>query len=327
MRSLRLLTALLLCCLACMPALADKPKGDLPEHARWVAERRGDLVERVGGGIEGTDVAAIADAMKIPEDDSYKFHVSVITQRNCVPCEKLKQAFASAPELKAWVNVSDHTQSWAHYNVYRIEDASSTQWLFKGESFSRFPTILVQTPLDGRYGKRGKIVAKIEGYDGNAKALAKRLQSEVKSYVVNYKRPENAVAKGGAEASDYGPPPMDLPDNDGGNSGPLDEPARTPEVEAAEWIVWAVAGVLSLLGYLLSGVFGGSFIQAGLIALAVYVLMELRKYRTEHNQKLLLDADTYANLLQELKSHLSLGGIQSATSSSALPASSPAGSS
>ncbi|MFM9115156.1 MAG: hypothetical protein ACKOU6_03235, partial [Planctomycetota bacterium] len=103
---------------------------DVPDIAIREIQRRGNLVQRLGGGHQSDTLTAFAEAMRPPEDDSHKWFISVVTARNCKFCDSLKRDFANSEHLKPFVDVEDHTQSWSHYNVYASEDATQA-WRFK----------------------------------------------------------------------------------------------------------------------------------------------------------------------------------------------------
>mgnify|MGYP000305325601 CR=1 FL=1 len=62
--------------------------------------------------------------MRPPADDSHKWFISVLATKNCRYCDNLKRDFATSDHLKPFVDVEDHTQSWAHFNVYSNDDAT-----------------------------------------------------------------------------------------------------------------------------------------------------------------------------------------------------------
>src|SRR5438128_11292797 len=76
-----MLSAQMSCATWCAAAPADK---DVPWRAQAEIARRGAMVERVDGIADGGDpLSAIALAMQLPEDDSYKWLFTLVATRNC----------------------------------------------------------------------------------------------------------------------------------------------------------------------------------------------------------------------------------------------------
>ena len=196
------------------------PDANVPSAATEEIVRRGDLVQRIDGIADGPD-DLIAEALAPPADDSHKWFITIITQRNCQPCVKLRQDFAAAPQLQAFVNVEDHTKSWAHFNVYDSVD-DSQKWRWEKLQVQGYPTLLIQPPRNGQYGDPRTVVFQRTGYSGDPKELAAVMSVAFKRYIskldprlvrskqaANHQATADPTAHGQApaeEVTDYTPP-------------------------------------------------------------------------------------------------------------------------
>jgi len=118
----------------------------------------------------------------VPEDDSHKWSISVITSPGCAACNKLQADWKTSTYLLAFANPEDAKQSWAHYRVYRSDDVPQG-WRWKAIRIASYPTILVQPPRNRRYGDPATVVMQVTGYDGDAKQLATAMSSAIRKYV------------------------------------------------------------------------------------------------------------------------------------------------
>lgn len=174
---------LLLGLLALTLPLAAQDK-DVPTQATDEIARRGDLVEHVDGfQSENNPVDAIADALAVPQDDSNKWHITLVSTRGCASCERLKKDFESSPVLQSWVNVADYKKSWAHYQVIDIADPTQA-WRWKDFKPTAFPTLIVQPPYDASWGDPHTVVYLKTGYDGKPDALAASMRGALEKYAV-----------------------------------------------------------------------------------------------------------------------------------------------
>lgn len=166
--------------------IAAGPSGtDVPQNAVWEAERRGNMVQVLGNDYP-SETDLIADALAPPEDDSHKWYLTVVTMTNCPACEKLKEAFKSAPQMKAWVNVDDPEKSTCHYQVRNIEDKTQQDWFAAiGPQLKKggFPAVIIQPPRNGAYGANSTVVKVLHGFDGDAEKYTRRMRDAIVVYV------------------------------------------------------------------------------------------------------------------------------------------------
>ena len=292
-------------------SLKTQASRDVPDIAEREIQRRGNLVQRVGNGHRDDTQVAITEAMRPPADDSHKWFVSVVTTRNCRYCDNLKRDFASSEHLKPFVDVEDHTQSWAHFNVYAIEDQTQT-WRFKDIKLSGYPTVIIQPPRNGRFGDPKTVVLQKTGYDGDPKKLADAIRTGVGTYLKSYVRQRQAIGlKGGmrqgaetgqnvvgydppfspppkVEPSPYYPAPSPYPFD----FPPGPNPAPTPQPN-----VNPLSLLLSLFGGMLTS--GG---MTNLLLLVISGLAVVRTFRKATGQKLLLDDATFQAIVDTIKS-------------------------
>lgn len=308
----RMAIGLLMCGWAlatCVVGTAQEGK-DVPDTAAREILRRGNLVQRVGNGHRDDAQVAISDAMRPPADDSYKWFISVVTTRSCRYCENLKRDFASSEYLKPFVDIEDHTQSWAHFNVYAIEDQTQT-WRFKDIKLSGYPTLIIQPPRNGRFGDPKTVVLQKTGYDGDPKKLADGIRTSIGTYLKSYVRQRQAVGqKGGMRQG---------PDGAGQNVVGYDPPfTPPPKVEPTPYYpapspypfdfppgpTPAPQPNVNPLSLLLS-LFGGALTSGGMTNLLLVVIAGLavvRTFRKATGQKLLLDDATFQAIVDTLKS-------------------------
>jgi hypothetical protein len=145
--------------------------------------RRGEYVERIGQGPRSEAESEYLEAMAPPQDDNHKWFITIVTMPNCAACDKLKQDLRNAPELQAFVNLAEPKQGWAHCNIYSIDDETQA-WRFKAVQIKSYPTVIIQPPLNKRYGDPAIVVNQRSGYAGGSKELAAWLTKSIKAYVV-----------------------------------------------------------------------------------------------------------------------------------------------
>lgn len=182
--SLRVLCALLLCAL-CGPALrAEDDQVDMAE-----IKRLGNHVQYVDGSIRSGADDAYVEVMGPPADDNHKWFITVIGTKGCAACARLKADLKRDEYLRALVTVhenddnhSDPRTSWAHYTYYLHGDKSQ-DFRWENIKLSGYPTILVQPPLNKKYGDPSTVVCQITGYDGDGKKLATNIAAAIKTYL------------------------------------------------------------------------------------------------------------------------------------------------
>ncbi len=164
--------------------------------------RRGEWVEKVGE-IRANQLHSIEAAFATPPDDSHKWYISIICTKGCKYCDKLKYDFEHDKTLEAWVNVNDPAKSWAHYQVYQIEDQTQKA-RFSKIRIKGFPTLLIQPPRNGNFGSSATVVWQKTGYDGNTEKLSREMSNAIKRYVsaVNEDRQNNPKEANVSEVSD-----------------------------------------------------------------------------------------------------------------------------
>ena len=168
--------------LAAAPLFAQDVEKDVPERVKREIARRGDLVQRVDDLIHDDATEAICMALAPPADDSDKWFVTLVTQKGCAPCERLRADFADKPELQAWVDVRDYKKSWAHWQVIQSEDKTQA-WRFTSAKPTSFPTLIISPPISGAFGDPKTVVFWHPGYDGKPAELANKMQATVKAYI------------------------------------------------------------------------------------------------------------------------------------------------
>ena len=172
---------LMLLALVSLQAVYHGAGTNVPEIAVAEITRRGDAVEYVAPIAAGTDGTQPLEALAPPADDSHKWYITVVTQVNCPACDLVKHDFARSPERAAFVNVENHRESWAHYNVYDLADQTQ-RWRWAKIKISGTPTILIQPPRDGKYGDPKTVVWQQSGYSGDPQQLAQKLRAAIITY-------------------------------------------------------------------------------------------------------------------------------------------------
>lgn len=167
-----------MCCAQDMP---ESPE-PLPDIVRDEIIRRGDQIEELGQIRTDSPQAYVFAALAPPPDDSHKWYISLVTTENCPWCELLKKHFAETEELRAWVNVENQEESWAHYNVYRQEDRTQ-DWRWQNVKFRGYPALIIQPPRNREWGDPSAVVMQKTGYDGNARALSASMRTSIETYV------------------------------------------------------------------------------------------------------------------------------------------------
>lgn len=230
---------LMLFCQVGYSADETKPTGvDVPPIAERETERRGNMVQEIGTIQAGVD-DAIADALAVPEDDSHRWFLTVVTKKGDRLSDKLVYDFGNQKELRSWAEDS-------HYHVREIGDETQRDWLTESlkakiMSSGGLPCVVIQPPRNGEYGPNATVVGLCGGYDTDALKMSARIRAKVKAYVaVLYKNGhikhigDNSSREGGhAQSGEVigAPPPFAVPNKPLDPSqpfGPLDYPVLTP---------------------------------------------------------------------------------------------------
>jgi len=223
-------------------AAADPPtkEKDVGKTAEAEIQRRGAFKQELGT-IQADESDAVADALAPPENDSYKWFISVVTKDGDPASEQLMKDVATDPVFRAWVHIDKPSESFMHFQHRDANDATQKSW-FKGIQADLdagpYPIIVLQPPKNGVYGPNKTIVALLHGYGGDPKASVKKLRDAITLYVRTlYKRDliqvsdmQKARYYGHEQSEPLGaPPPFQLPPppNNNNNVRPL-VPANFP---------------------------------------------------------------------------------------------------
>jgi hypothetical protein len=191
-------------------SMAATAWGQSPEVDRGEVDRRGNYVQIVQGAQWLGD--EIADALAPPADDSGKWHITLIKQEGCPPCNKLLADFTTREDgtgpLASWVNTLDYKKSWAKFNVFNAEDDSQS-WRWKNIAVRGYPVLIIQPPMDRKYGDPSTVVMQKTGYNGNAEALTREMRDAIIRYTGKIRaeiQPTNVWGQIGVDPP-FSPPP------------------------------------------------------------------------------------------------------------------------
>lgn len=250
-----------------------------PLSAKHESERRGAFVEQVGGNMASSNVGdtAFLAATKRPADDSDKWSLSIVSQRKCQPCDRLKADFQTSTYLKAWVNVTEPQESHLHYTTYVVEDQLQN-WRFANIKFKVYPTIVLNPPANGKCGKPGDYIL-IEGYNGDHRTLANVIRAEIKRYCYQHNvDPRQCAAKS------KNPPEAVTSGEDG--AGPT-----------------AQAGTLDVLALVMTLIPGG---LTTLVAIGFAIWLLWRQKREKAGKPVLLSDAQFAALSDAAKKEIAI---------------------
>lgn len=206
MMRLNYLHGMALLCLACLASLAVgegpitqsasqatgfQSAGDPLQVDTAEVIRRGNLEEYVADGETrfsdqyGDYLVQIAAA---PANDNNKWFISVITQKNCPACAKLKEAWKTDATLRAYAIPENPRESWSHFTVYDYNDPYQS-WRWKKSpsnpnpiEITAFPTIIVQPPRSKVYGDPQTVVLKYV-YEGSPQKFSEAVNTAIRAYV------------------------------------------------------------------------------------------------------------------------------------------------
>ncbi len=257
---------------------------DVPDTARMEVARRGAMVEVIDQNVHDEGIAAAAEALAVPADDSNKWFLTVIVGPNCAPCERLKKDLETSPVLEKWVKLERIKQaggkellqstdeSYLHVNFEAPKDPLRPE-RFAGIKITAYPTILIQTPLDGKWGKPGLVVNQRNGYDGKPELLEQFIKKSIEDYSKQYAKeghrasganfPERAETEAASGGDAVAPPPFPLPSS-GTDVPVLDGPAD-PDLyyvgpaPAFRWsVAWQIAGWVAVVALVVASIVVGT---------------------------------------------------------------------
>lgn len=187
-------------CLALMAAaaLVQANDPDVPVKATHEIDRRGAFVQELGT-IQADEFDVIADALAPPQNDSFKWFISVVYKKGDAASDKLRKDIATSPIFRAWIHVDKPAESFVHYHERDVDDDTQKSW-FKGIQSDidkgDFPIIVLQPPKNGSYGPNKTIVAVIHGYEGDPKTSVKKLRDAISIYIRALLRKNTVSMKG-----------------------------------------------------------------------------------------------------------------------------------
>lgn len=281
---------------------AQQPQNgnDTPQVNEAEVLRMGDTVQHIDGLYRDGPNDAFMQAMGPPASDADKWFISVLSMQGCAACQRLKRDWETNPWLLALANPKDQTQSWAHYNVYMREDASQA-WRWKNLRVTAYPTVLVQPPRSGKYGKPETVV--FQGtYGGNPKTLAANITRAIRLYVSKLPvRPHSAGHRAGEEDEESigaDPPWIPTPLDDGRirplSPGPDGRPLIPPILDERKPLISIPWG--SIITALATGIS-----LPVIIAVVIWAIYYIRAKRKEAGKPLLLDDESLAKLVELLR--------------------------
>lgn len=311
---------------------AVKPAENVTSEATSGAEvdvaevlRRGDRVTRSGAGPMSVPDRLIGDAMAPPPDDSHKWFLSILVDDG-KESQSLLYDLRHSQHLRAWVDLDEPRQSWAHATIYRYGDESQ-DWRWKNLKISRLPVMILQPPaklLDERdpkswgWGDPKIVVWQWDGYDSTNPARAQLRSDAVRKALTAYvasiqaKRFDRRLAgpQSGAPPPTPGAKQASTPGSkqEGQVAAPSipvvpSVPSSNPVFPADPLIPSAPivsSGGASLVLTGLSLLAGGSG-TTNLLLLTIGVLSAIRTWKTVRGKAKLLDDASFAALTDGLK--------------------------
>jgi len=267
--------ASILIALSFIATAAAEPQVDVSE-----AIRRGDMVEHITG-IQITDAPAfeVMRAMQLPEDDSDKWFVSVISTANCQYCEILKKDWENSDYLQSIAIPGDQAESWAHLNYYNYGDKSQ-EFRWRNIEFRGFPTIIVQPPRNGKYGPPTDIVFHRAGYDGDDQKLTRSIVDAVKLRIKKEAERREVIRGPPSEHPIGVDPPWDPePRTPREPRRPFLLPDVPPVETPAPFPTWSLPTLFS----------GGPAAWVGYGAIAWFLFTNIREWRKKRGEELLVN--------------------------------------
>lgn len=174
-----------------MPAKGVVPapaKGAVPQVDKDSVLRRGNLAEHIDGTIRNPAVTLWGQLSGPPASDADKWTIAVISMQRCPTCAKLKQDWASDPELRAFAKpeLQNQKESWSHFQWYDKADATQQhQW--KDLKVTAYPTVIVSPPRTGDYGSPKTVVfQQVYGRGSTPQQLARDIRDAITRYAARY---------------------------------------------------------------------------------------------------------------------------------------------
>ncbi len=254
--------------------------------------RMGDMVQHIDGNAHGqSDVDTFVEAMQPPEDDSDKWFISIVGSEGCGACQRLKRDWSQSSSLLALADRDNPRDSWAHFNWYYSEDQSQA-WRFKNISITEYPTVIVQPPRNGRYGKGSTVVYQAAGYDGNPGKLAKDIVASVRMYTAKLENHPSV-------ATDFGVNPPWRPAPNDEQAVPFQVkpfqrliPQVVPDEVAVKFqIPWAQIASLFMTGFSVPAIIG----------LVIWVVVVIRNNRKAAGKQLLISDEVFKQLTETMQ--------------------------
>lgn len=129
--------------------------------------RRGDAVSVAGTGIRSAEDVLYNLSLATPEDDSYRWNISVWGPSTDERTQALKRAFETDANLSPFVAQPPAAlggKPWAHFQLFHSDDPMQT-WRYQKwdiPSTGPFPVVTIQPPRNNSWGG----VTTVRGTDG-----------------------------------------------------------------------------------------------------------------------------------------------------------------
>jgi hypothetical protein len=241
-----------------LPSPARPPEVNVKE-----VRRRGDCEQFVGDNITSNPLLdRFGECMARPANDADKWFIWCILDATGKRSERLRQAWRTNDELKAFATPGRPEESWAHYGEYMTEDASQS-WRWEKLQISGTPTVICQPPRSNKYGDPSTVVFQAVYGDSPAE-LATALRQAILNYLATLPgKPRPDAITGPCPGPDcpspYKPAPRPGPapndDGGGGERRPLSPLIPPPDtLRPASWFsswLWP----LQLIPYLVACLF------------------------------------------------------------------------
>lgn len=296
--------------------------------------RRGDRVTRAGAGPMGVSEQLISDATSPPADDSHKWFLSIIVD-DAQESQALLYDLKHSPALRAWANIDEQRDSWAHVTVYKRGDVTQ-EWRWKELRITKLPVMILQPPAklkdeskpdSWEWGNPKTVVWQWDGYDVTKPTRAQIRSDAIRTALKLYcdklsTNPQYARASSGPRAA--APPPTRGAKQGADNPGPkqndigINPPFNLPAVPVAPsqapvfpvdpTQVVAPSQVpttnVSLISLLIERALGAadSRILTNALGVAVVLIQLWRSYAQSHGLKTLLGDDAFGGLMSVLSS-------------------------